>query len=89
MTTMTKLSMPQISINGSSKQRLVEQQLTLASRLNYVLKDMVEASPHGRDYQHRPEEYPAARDAWGQRILMIDELIKEIEAHALAIHDLP
>lgn len=85
---MTKLVLPQISINGSSKGRLVEQQLVVFEGLRSLIGKMSEAAPHGRDYQFRPSEYSKARDAWLERMKVVEDLQKEIETHALAIHDI-
>jgi len=48
---------------------------------------MREASPNGRDYQIRPDEFKPAHEAWQERIRVLDSMYKEIEAHAIAIQD--
>jgi len=47
------------------------------------------ATPNGRDYQHRPQEYEAARDAWIERQTFIIWLRRDLEKHAEAIDALP
>ena len=84
---MKPLVLPQISINGSPKERLVEQQCNVMAALSTVQEAMQMASPNGRDYQHRPAELQPALEAWSQRWVMIDDLRKEIEAHAIAIQE--
>jgi hypothetical protein len=59
----------------------------VAAALRTLLKAMSEAFPNGRDYQYRPAEYPAAREAWEERMMVVSTMCKEIEEHALAIHD--
>ena len=85
----TPLVLPQINLNGTSKQQLVEQQLDVAAKLRHLLKAMGAAAPHGRDYQFRPAEYRTAGTAWAERAAVIYDMLKEVEAHALAIHDIP
>ena len=84
---MTPLVLPQISINGTAKKQLIEQQCNVMHAASALLKALQEASPHGRDYQHRPAEYQPALEAWSQRWVMIDDLRKEIEAHVMAIDE--
>lgn len=84
---MNPLVLPQISLNGSPREVLVAQQLHVLDALRAVQAAMQEASPNGRDYQFRPAELQPALEAWRERWVMIDALHKEIEAHALAIHD--
>ena len=83
------LVLPQINLNGTSKQQLIEQQLGVAAALRTLLKAMGEAAPHGRDYQFRPAEYRTAGTAWAERVAVIHGMLMEIETHALAIHDIP
>jgi hypothetical protein len=82
---MPALVMPQISINGSPREMLVEQQRKVMMVLDDVATAMSHAMPHGRDYQHRPYEYADARAAWVDRMGLIADLASEISAHALRI----
>jgi hypothetical protein len=84
---MKPLVLPQINLNGSPKERLVEQQSDVAVLFRELLKAMSEAFPNGRDYQLRPAEYAGAREAWEERMLAVSTMCREIEAHALAIQD--
>jgi hypothetical protein len=84
---MTPLPLPQISLNGTTREQLVAQQCDVMHAIHALLKVMQEASPHGRDYQHRPAEYESAREAWAERWRMIDAMRQEIEAHAIAIQE--
>jgi hypothetical protein len=82
------LVLPQINLNGSPKERLVEQQCDVMHAITALQEAMQQASPNGRDYQIRPAELQPALEAWSQRWVMIDDLRKEIEAHAMAIQDI-
>ena len=84
---MKPLVLPQINLNGSPRDRLVEQQFDVMIHLRKAYLAMAEASPNGRDYQLRPAEFAPAREAWIERMRIIDALYKEIEAHALAIQE--
>lgn len=85
MTTMKPLVLPQISINGSGRNELARQLSEVATALEGVLEAMQNANPHGRDYQHRPEEYQAARHAWVERFLAVSDMRHEMLEHASAI----
>jgi len=83
--TFQPLVMPQISINGTHKTDLISQQLAVIGALRLVSEAMTAAAPNGRDYQHRPQEYEAARDAWIERQASIIWLRRDLEKHAEAI----
>lgn len=84
---MTDLVMPQLSLNGTSKRQLVEQQMEVLEAFRRLEEAMANANPNGRDYQHRPEEFKTAREAWDERRQMVRDLHKEISNHAHAIVD--
>lgn len=84
---MKPLVLPQVNMNGSSRKSLVQQQCDVMRALRATYKAMAEATPHGRDYQFQPAEYPTARDAWLERMRAVSSLLEEIEAHAMAIDD--
>ncbi len=84
---MKPLILPQVNLNGTSREALVEQQMDVLRALQETMKKMLEANPHGRDYQFRPEEYERAKSAWLDRMELLGKLHEEIEMHALAIHE--
>jgi hypothetical protein len=84
---MKPLALPQINLNGTSKESLVEQQCGVLAALDALTKAMGEAAPNGRDYQLRPTEFKPAHEAWLERMKVIHEMHKEIEAHAIAIQE--
>ena len=82
------LVLPQISINGTDRKDLIAQQAAIVTALCQLERRMEAAAPHGRDYQHRPEEFERARIAWRARMMRVDALKDEITAHAMRIADL-
>ena len=43
---------PKIHLNGTSKDELVDQMLTVIASLNATLQNLADARPNGRDYYH-------------------------------------
>jgi hypothetical protein len=84
---MRPLILPQINLNGTSRNQLVEQQCDVMTALRALYKAMGEAAPNGRDYQFRPAEFTTARDAWDERMTAVELMRREIEAHAIAIQE--
>jgi len=84
---MQPLIKPQINLNGTSKEQLLQQQMIVMAGFRELLSAMSDAMPHGRDYQFRPSEYPLARDAWLERMKAIQAIEAEIFDHAMAISD--
>jgi hypothetical protein len=84
---MNPLVLPQVNLNGTSREALVEQQCDVMHALQDVLTKMGAAAPNGRDYQFRPAEFKPAQQAWLERMTLIAKLHKEIETQALAIQD--
>jgi len=84
---MRNLIQPQISLNGTDRQSLLDQQRRVLEALDDLVTAMSHAIPHGRDYQYRPAEYPLARDAWIERMSAIVDLKDEITAHAIKMQD--
>jgi hypothetical protein len=84
---MNPLTLPQVNLNGTSREALVEQQCDVMRALDKLYEAMQEAAPNGRDYQLRPTEFNPAREAWHERMKLIRDMHNEIEAHAVAIQD--
>ena len=88
MTIMKPLVLPQINLNGSPRQVLVDQQCDVMHALERLQKAMQEASPNGRDYQTMPMgTFNKAQDAWRERYQIVEDMRREIEAHAIAIQE--
>jgi len=79
------LVLPQVSINGSHPDDLLAQQSAIITALAQLQRRMAAARPHGRDYQYRPNEYVAARDAWTAREQLVEALMRDLVDHAKAI----
>jgi len=79
------LVLPQVSINGSHPDDLLAQQSAVITALAQLQRRMAAARPHGRDYQYRPAEYVAARDAWTAREALLLALQQDLVDHAKAI----
>ena len=79
------LVLPQVSINGSHSDDLLAQQSAVITALAQLQRRMAAARPHGRDYQYRPNEYVAARDAWAAREALLLDLQQDLVDHAKAI----
>jgi hypothetical protein len=76
---------PIVNLNGNSREALVDQQRRILDALGQLLGAMHAAMPHGRDYQPQPQEYVAAREAWVERIMLLQSLKVELTANALCI----
>lgn len=79
---------PMIHLNGSSRERLLEQQTDAAAALREALEALVEASPNGRDYY--PQGSGAVQAAMREhedRLRRIQSVLCEIEALAEAISE--
>jgi beta-glucosidase-like glycosyl hydrolase len=86
MDSLPDLVLPQVSINGSHPDDLLAQQCAIITALARLLRRMAAARPHGRDYQHRPAEYAAARDAWAAREALLLALQQDLVDNAKAIN---
>jgi hypothetical protein len=86
---MKPLVLPQVNLNGTSRDALVAQQIEVLRALVALQHALAEAAPNGRDYQLRPAEFGPARDAWVERMQMVFAMHEEIGQHALAIQESP
>ena len=82
---MKPLVLPQVNINGTSRDALIEQQVKVLRAFDKLREAMAEAMPHGRDYQSQPLDYKRARDAWTERLETVFAMRKEIEQYAQTI----
>lgn len=81
---------PRVNLNGTSKEALIRQYMDVYHALGVVLTHMHDATPHGRDYQtfsDAAQRTYAARDAWGERQLIIEAMRREIEELAINISE--
>jgi hypothetical protein len=77
---------PQVNLNGTSREALVQQQVAVLDALAQAVMAMSLATPHGRDYQTMPAgSYEAAREQHADRSKRLWALNAEITELALAI----
>ena len=77
--------LPILSINGTSKNALIDGYVAAISALQEAEGKLRLTLPHGRDYQGDTERYVAARKEHADRVLRLQEITEEIEAIALGI----
>ena len=78
------ITLPQVSINGSSKQDLIEQQCEVMKACRALRQALSEAYPNGRDYQHDASKFEAAMS---EHRAMQDMVTKVFDrADAIASH---
>ena len=59
---MSKYTLPQVNLNGTSKAELIAQQDAVVKATEALARALLQARPHGRDYVFRPHELQAAQD---------------------------
>lgn len=80
-----KIMNPIVTLNGTSRQALVEQRISAMRAVRSVMERLGEMAPHGRDYIGESERYNEDRTIHRARIAVLDSLHNEIEEEALAI----
>lgn len=78
---------PIITINGTSRESLVEMRLNVLTKLREAYEEMRKLSPHGRDYPNG--DFVTDRDLHWERCADLHNLIEEIEAEAYTINATP
>lgn len=77
----TALVIPQVNLNGTSKNQLLEQYKKSIIALRNAHDALCNASPHGRDYQTMsPETYRIARMQHTNRTERLSTVTNELEA---------
>lgn len=59
---MSKYTLPQVNLNGTSKAELIAQHDAVVKACEALARALSEARPHGRDYIFRPHELQSAQD---------------------------
>lgn len=78
---------PTIHLNGTSKQRLIDDLVEAGSAIQLAQKALAAAGPNGRDYYPQgPAAFTAAVDEHDSRLDRLRSVYKEIEALVLAIY---
>lgn len=84
----SKLAIPTIHLNGTSKAALIEQLCEASNKLKAGLQALSDAAPNGRDYYVQPAgSFELARAQAQIRYSMVLEVIRQIEAITLAVDE--
>jgi hypothetical protein len=70
---------PQYSLNGTSAQSLAEQFDAARQAVQAAIDAIIDAAPHGRDYQHDPSQYEKARDEYEMRLQRLRGVMNDYE----------
>jgi hypothetical protein len=84
---MDNLIVPTVNINGTDGKVLFDRYLDIMNKANELLDMMAEATPHGRDYQLKPETYKDARMQHTEMQLKISNVKNDITAIAVGIQE--
>ena len=74
------MPMPHIHTNGTSRARLIGQQINALHGLREARRWLEDCEPHGRDYPVKAD-WHAAREAHINKLKVIDTMISEIEQY--------
>lgn len=75
-------TLPTVSVNGTSPDRLLEQQTTVMGAARVLLEAMRHACPNGRDFIGREGDLRAALAAYRTRIEQVEGIIRDAEKTA-------
>jgi len=81
-------TLPTIHLNGSSRQRLVEDAQTAYSALNAALETLCAMRPHQRDYYVSPDTWAPASEEHSRRIETVLQVRDEIAHWAVDVQNL-
>jgi hypothetical protein len=79
------ITFPVVNINGTGKHGLVGQYADAADAVQIAMEAVRKAMPHGRDYQHDPLTYEAARREHTERLLKLQQVYAELDTLAFQI----
>lgn len=81
-------TIPVINLNGSDGKALLELHRVALDHLRTAQKALMEAFPHGRDFQAAPPEaYKIAASQARARIVKLEEILIDVETIATGIFD--
>ena len=75
-------------LNGTGKGGLVDQHSAVIDALHIAIGAVIEATPHGRDWQDSHlglEEYANAREASRERVLALEAIREDVKAGLIHI----
>ena len=71
---MSKYTLPQVNLNGTSRAELSAQQEAITKACRQLASALIQARPHGRDYVFRPHELQAAQDEYADDYRALDAI---------------
>ena len=75
---------PYVNLNGTSREELIQQQMTALKAIKAAIEALNQANPHGRDYMNM-EDYRIAREEQVQRAIALRDIKQEIETVIYAL----
>ena len=82
------LVVPKVNLNGTSIETLFADATDVYNVLLNLGAAMSRARPHGRDFQTMPDgTYEVARQAWLDRMVVVEKMQKEFATYREAIAD--
>ncbi len=82
------MPVPTVHSNGTSREELVSQRLSVVTAIREAVVELRKAAPHGRDYYVQgPDAYRTARLVWEGRLAELEGVAERIRAEALEIQD--
>jgi hypothetical protein len=84
------VQLPTIHLNGTSRERLVEQLCEASAALDAAYEALKRAAPNGRDYYPQgPAAMEAAEREHRDRMARVDAVKQEVDALTIAIDAIP
>jgi len=77
----------QININGTDAETLAEWHYRVITEIRRMIELVKDVEPHGRDFQHFPADYKAARDQHIWRLAQLEHMLAEYTALYENIHE--
>ena len=84
------MQLPTIHLNGTSKERLIEDLCHASHALDAAYDALRQTAPNGRDYYPQgPDALAKATDEHHRRLGRLDEIKKEVDELTLAVDRIP
>jgi hypothetical protein len=78
-------TLPQVSLNGTGRAELIEQQDAVIKACKALAQALIQARPHGRDYQYRPDELQSAQAESNSDYRALDAISERADAILCAL----
>lgn len=78
---------PSVSINGTSREELVDQRINAANAVNIALGQLRMMQPHRRDYVGKDHQYSLDLKLHLERCAELEKLASELVNEGLAIQE--